>query len=96
MSHANVIDKMLGGTEKLDNKALAAHCTYLQEATISLAQQLSESCAKLKEMCVCASDLGAQLYALVDAFDADDQEAISVQLKQMSDRRKSFQKPGVH
>lgn len=96
MSHANIIDKMLGGTDKLDKKALVAHCTYLQEATIRLGNQLSEASKKLREMCVCAHDLGAQLYALVDAFDANDQEAIAVQLKQMSDRRKSFKKPEVH
>lgn len=51
---------------------------------------------ELSRMCGCAYDLGGQLTALVDAFDAGDTEQIVAQLKAMSDRRRQARKPEVH
>lgn len=52
--------------------------------------------AKFSEISRCAYELGVQLYALVDSFDAEDQEAITLQLRKMSENRKSVKKAEVH
>jgi hypothetical protein len=54
--------------------------------------------AALSEMNSLANQLGANLQALVDAHDENDQEAIATQLKRLSDYRKQFvkQKAQVH
>ncbi len=87
---------LLIAPEKLGKKELLEKCKEQHQTMILQDQTIQSACFKLAEMCRCAHDLGAQLYALVDAFDENDQEAITVQLKAMSDRRKSYIKPGVH
>lgn len=51
---------------------------------------------QLSNMCWNAHQLSAQLWALVDAYDENDMEAIAVQLKAISEQRKSYKKPEVH
>lgn len=81
---------------KFSKEELLKAFLLLQEVESIHSRKLREVNSKLAEMCVCAHELGAQLYALVDSFDANDQEAIAAQLKAMSERRKSFKKPGEH
>ena len=82
--------------EKLNSKELVEHINYLQDAVLQQGSALHDTSVKLGEMCGIVNTLASHLYALVDAFDENDQEAIAVQLKMLSERRKSFKKPGVH
>ena len=82
--------------EKLSRKELIERVNYLQSAIFKQDQTLHDVSCKLGEMCTIANKLSSQLYALCDAFDENDQEAIAVQLNTLSERRKSFQKTKVH
>lgn len=82
--------------EKNSKKQLIERIRELEDVIGQLNKLQEASSGKLSEMCLCAHDLGAQLYALVDAYDCNDQAAIAVQLNAMSDRRKSYKKPEVH
>ena len=82
--------------EKLNAKELVAHINYLQDAVLQQGQAMHDTSIQLGEMCGIAKTLASHLYALVDAFDEGDQKAIAVQLTMLSERRKSFKKPGVH
>ena len=54
--------------------------------------------ASLHKMCSAAQALSVQLEALVDSADANDWEAVNVQLRQLSENRKAARarKPRVH
>lgn len=82
--------------DKLGLAELREHYKRLEGDAIDQAQQLSDACAKLHEMNVLAQNLSAILYALCDSYEAGDQAAILLQVKKLSDRRKSFKKPEVH
>lgn len=82
--------------EKLSKEQLLDKCREQQQTMIlqdKMIQQLSHS---LAEVCSVANRLSAQLGALVDGHDANDQDAIALQLQRLSDHRKSFQKAKVH
>lgn len=82
--------------KRLHKPALIDHCTSLQDIARRQDQVLQGACASLALMNSSSSTLLAILYALVDAFDEADHNAIYVQLRQLSERRKSFKKPEVH
>ncbi|MBI5626096.1 MAG: hypothetical protein HY935_02670 [Nitrosomonadales bacterium] len=82
--------------DKLSVKELREQYKRLEGDAIEQGLQLSDVCAKLHEMNVLAHNLSASIYALIDSFDANDRPAIALQLRQMSDRRKSYKKPEVH
>lgn len=82
--------------EKLRKQELVEQYRYMEDAMLRQGQQLHDMSGKLAEMCGWANCLASQLYALVDSYDANDTAAIAVQLKAMSDRRKSFVKARVH
>jgi hypothetical protein len=84
--------------QMLNKKELVEQVNYLQDAILRQGQTLNDVSSKLGEMCLLANTLSSQLYALIDSFDANDREAITLQLRQMSERRKLFeqQKERVH
>ncbi len=82
--------------EKLSKKELIEKCKEQHQTMILQDKAIQSAVSKLADTCRNAFDLAAQLHALVDAYDENDQAAITVQLKAMSDRRKSYIKPGVH
>lgn len=82
--------------EKLSKQELLERCKEQHQTMILQDKAIQDACGKLAEMCICAHNLASQLYALVDAFDNNDKDAIALQLRQLSDRRKSFKKPVVH
>lgn len=92
----NNVLHILAEPEKHNKQELREKLKELQQATILQDATIKAVCDKLAAMCITANELGAQLHALVDAFDANDRPAIALQLRQMSDRRKSFKKPEVH
>jgi hypothetical protein len=84
--------------EKLSKKELIEKCKEQQETMMLQDKALQSACDQLGNMCRCAHDLGAQLYALVDSFDANDHDAVKLQMQRMSDQRRSVlaQKVKVH
>jgi hypothetical protein len=82
--------------EKLSKHELLEKCHEQHLTLIAQDETIQALCAKLSAMCKTAHELGLQQHTLVDSFDANDQEAIAVQLRTLSDRRKSFMKPKVH
>lgn len=82
--------------EKLSKQELLEKCKDQQQTMILQGQTLHEVCCKLHDMNKMALHLESILGALVDSFDANDRPAIALQLRQMSDRRKSYKKPEVH
>lgn len=82
--------------QSFSKEALIERIKELEDAIGQLNKLQNHSNIKLAEMCVCAHELGTQLYALVDSYDVNDQEAIAVQLKAMSEWRRSFKNPEVH
>jgi hypothetical protein len=80
----------------LAKPALIDHCTALQDAVRRQDQTLHRVSAALASMNTLTHDLGAILYAMVDAHDEADQEAVTLQLIKLSERRKAFKTPGVH
>lgn len=82
--------------EKLSKPELIEKCREQHLTLIAQDETIQALCAKLSAMCKTAHELGLQQHALVDSFDANDRGAITVQLRTLSDRRKSFKKPEVH
>lgn len=76
--------------ERLDRDALIAQVNYLQDHLMDQGMTMHEVCSKLAEMNQVANRLSSLLYALIDAFDENDQAAIEVQLRKLSDQRKQF------
>jgi hypothetical protein len=85
----------LCNAEKLTPAELLQQYQRLEGEAIDQAQKLSDVCAKLHQMNVLAHNLSAALYALCDSFEAGDQAAILLQVKQLSERR-AAQKAKVH
>ena len=94
-SSINVIPILIE-PEKLSKQELLEKCKAQQQTMILQDATIQAVCGKLHAMCNTAHNLASQLYALVDAFDNNDRGAIALQLRIISDRRKSFQKPVVH
>ena len=86
----------LAEPENLSKQELIEKCREQHLTLIAQDETIQALCAKLSAMCKTAHELGLQQHALVDSYDANDQEAIAVQLRTLSDRRKSFKKPEVH
>lgn len=82
--------------KSLTRNELVEHCDYLQDAMVQRDKVVIALSHKLHEMNKLAMDISARLNALIDAYDENDREAITVQLNAMSLRRKSFKKPEVH
>lgn len=82
----------LCNTESLDLQELREQYKLLEGDALQQAKQLADVCAKLHDMNRLAHNLSATLYALFDSYEAGDQAAILLQLKQMSDLRKIFRK----
>lgn len=85
----------LCNAEKLTPAELLKQYHRLEGEAIDQAQQLSNVCAKLHEINQIAHRLDAMLSAMVDSYDAGDQAAILLQVKQLSERR-AAQKAKVH
>lgn len=81
--------------EKLSKKELIDQVNYLQEATMQQGQQLHDVNCKMAETCIIANHLASQLHALADSYDAGDQAAILLQIKNLSEQRIK-QKAKVH
>ncbi len=82
--------------EKLDRKEAIDHINYLQNSILEQGQTLHDVCCKLHDMNKMALHLESLLGALVDSYDAGDQAAILHQIKQLSERCRSYKKPEVH
>jgi len=82
--------------ENLSHQELIEQYKYMEEAMFKQGQTLHDVNCKLAKMNQLCHQLHSQLLALVDAHDENDQEAIAVQLKAMSDQRKSFMIAKVH
>ena len=82
--------------EKLGKKELVEQVNYLQDAMLQHGQSLHEANCKLAETCRLANTLADHLYKLADAYDIGDQSSILLQVKHLSERRKSYKKPEVH
>lgn len=81
--------------EGMGIKELRVQYKLLEGDAISQAQQLSDACNSLHRMTKAAMNLDAQLNALADSYDAGDQAAILLMVKNLSERR-SAQKAKVH
>lgn len=77
----------LCNTENMKLPELREQYKRLEGDAIDQAQQLSDVCAKLHEMNLLALNLQAHLYALCESWDAGDQAAILLQVKQLAERR---------
>lgn len=82
--------------ERLNKAELIKQCNYLQDEVMKLSQHVHELKIELQKTVGLANHQHAHLSALVDAHEANDQEAIALQLGQMADRRRSFGKAKVH
>lgn len=80
--------------EKLSKAELIVQCNYLQDEARKLSLQNHELKTKLLEAVGIVNREYAILAALADSYDAGDQAAILLQIKQLSDRRSSFKKSG--
>lgn len=97
MSHSIItVMPILADPEKLSKQELIEKCKEQQETLILQDQAIQGLCDKLAVICSSAHNYSAFLWALIDSFDANDKEAVEVQLRKMSDQRKSFQKAKVH
>lgn len=76
--------------EKLTHRELIEQYKHIEDAVFEQGQQLHEVCSKLAEMNGLAHNLSSLLYSLIDAFDENDQAAIDVQLRKLSEQRKVF------
>lgn len=81
--------------EKLSREELIAQVNYLQDAALKDAITMSEVVSSRNEICGVAHRLDAMLGALVDSYDAGDQAAILLQVKQQSEQR-AARKAKVH
>lgn len=82
--------------EKLNKKELVEQYKYMEGQAFKQGQALHDVCCKLHDINKMALHLESLLGALVDSYDANDQEAIAVQLKAVSERRKPYKKQEVH
>ncbi len=85
----------LCNAERLTPSELLQQYMRLEGEAIDQAQQLSDACAKLHQINQVAHRLNAMLSAMVDSYEAGDQAAILLQIKQLHDRR-AAQKAKVH
>ena len=76
--------------EKLSHQELIKQCLYLEDIAFKQGQALHAMETALVEALGYANMLGANLGALVDAYDAGDQAAILLQIKRLSETRKSL------
>lgn len=81
--------------EKLSREELIKQVNYLQDAVFEQGQHLHEEKAERSQACAIANHLAAQLHALIDSYDAGDQAAILLQVKNLSEQR-AKQKAQVH
>lgn len=82
--------------ERLSKAELIVQCNYLQDEVMKLSQHVHELKTRLQQTVGLANHQYAHLSALADSYDAGDQAAIMLQIKQLSDRRSSFGKVKVH
>jgi uncharacterized coiled-coil protein SlyX len=82
--------------KKLDQKELVEQINYLQDAILRQDSTLLELSVMLAKMNHLANILNTHLYVLLDSFEENDDVAISVYLKKLSDLRKSAGKVKVH
>ena len=76
--------------EKLTHEKLIEQYKYMEEMAFMQGQALHAMETKLVEALGYANVLGSNLGALVDAYDAGDQAAILLQIKRLSETRKSL------
>jgi hypothetical protein len=81
--------------EKLNKQELIDQVIYLQKAIFQQGQQLHEANSLQHQTCIIANHLASQLHALMDSFDAGDQAAILLQLKELAESR-TKRKAKVH
>lgn len=81
--------------EKLNREELIRHVNYLQDTALMESLKMNELSGKLGEICGIAHRQDAMLCALVDSYDAGDQAAILLQVKQLSEQR-AARKAKVH
>ena len=87
----------LANTENMGLKELREQYKRLEGEAIDQASQLSDVCAKLHQMNVLAHNLSAIFYALCDSYEAGDQAAILLHVKQLSaQRERNSQKAQVN
>lgn len=89
----------LVNTEKMGIKELREQYKLLEGDAISQAQQLSDVKAALHRINVIAHDYSVTLARLCDSFDAGDQAAILLMVKQLAEKRRDWhakQKAKVH
>lgn len=78
--------------EKLSKQELVEQYKHMEETAFKQGQMLHEVNCKLAETCTLANTLADHLYKLTDSYDAGDQAAILLQVKHLSERRKSYKK----
>lgn len=81
--------------EKLSKEELIKQVNYLQDAVFEQGQHLHEESSERAQACIIANHLASQLHALMDSYDAGDQAAILLQVKNLSEQRIK-QKAKVH
>jgi ABC-type transporter Mla MlaB component len=74
--------------EDLNHDELLSYAHALQEIIKRSTKLENDLAAHLNRMVEINSATVAQLWSLVDAYDADDTAAITLQLRQMSEQRK--------
>jgi hypothetical protein len=82
--------------EHLDREELIAYIRYLQGIVAKQSENNLLMCDRLTTTISITNHVVANLGALIDAHEENDQEAIAVQLQALSERRKAFRKPVVH
>jgi len=75
--------------DKMGLKELREQYKRLEGEAIDQSQKLSDVCAKLHEMNVIAHNISSLIFALCDSYEAGDQAAILLQVKNLSDQRKA-------
>jgi hypothetical protein len=81
--------------EKLTREELIAQVHYLQESALKDFMAMSEVRSRLQKVTGVARRQDAMLCALADSFDAGDQAAILLQVKNLSEQR-AARKTKVH
>lgn len=81
--------------EKLSREELIKQVNYLQDVVFEQGQKLHEESSERAQACIIANHLASQLHALMDSYDAGDQAAILLQVKNLSEQR-TKQKAKVH
>ncbi len=84
-------------TEKMSLEELRAQYKLLEGDAICQAQQLSEACAALHRMNAIVHDYNVTFGTLCDSYEAGDQAAILLMVKNLSEKRSAFkEKAQVH